>query len=78
MQKSSTPTTTSTGGSSKAEQVVSKAMAYVNRGNPYAYGGSGQALTTENINSLANQFKNNSDAHYDHLRPGGNDYHKVG
>lgn len=77
MQKSSS-TPSSSNGSSKAEQVVSKAMSYVNRGNPYAYGGSGEALTSANISKLASRFKNNDDAYYDHLRSGGKDYSKVG
>ena len=73
-----TSTTTSAGSGSKAAQVVNTAMEYVNRGNPYAYGGSGQPLTTANVNSLASTFSGNSDAYYDHLRPGGKDYDKVG
>ena len=76
MPEPSSPT--SSGGSSKAAQVVNTAMEYVNRGNPYAYGGSGQPLTTENVNSLASTFSGNSDAYYEHLRPGGKDYSKVG
>ena len=78
MPESSSPTSASSGGSSKAAQVVNTAMEYVNRGNPYAYGGSGQALTSANVSSLASTFSGNSDAYYDHLRPGGKDYSKVG
>ena len=62
---------------SVAQQVVNTAMQYVNRGNPYTYGGSGQALTDANVNSLANSFKGNSDAYYGHVKPGGKDYDKV-
>jgi len=61
----------------KAQQVVEEAMKYVNRHNPYAYCGSGEALTDANVNKLAKAHKNDSDAHYDHLKPGGKDYDKV-
>ena len=69
--------TTTSSGSTVAEarsKVVAAAKAYVDRGNPYAWGGKGQALTDSNITDLSNQYGSDK---YSHLRSGGAAYDKV-
>ena len=78
MPESKSPESKDTSSSSLAEQVVSEAMAYVNRGNPYCWGGKGQALTDKNVKKIAEDHPSkNKNGHYDHLKPGGKSYSKV-
>ena len=62
---------------SKAAQVVEFAKAYVDRGNPYAWGGKNKDLTDANVAALQDQYKNDPNANYSHLQKGGKDYDKV-
>ena len=60
---------------SMAQKVIAEAKKYVDRGNPYVWGGKGQELTDENITSLEGEY---GKSNYKHLRKGGDWEDTVG
>ena len=78
MPESKSPESKSGGGSSLAQKVVDKAMEYVNRGNPYCWGGKGESLTDANVSKLSSWYPDATNkGWYKHLQPGGHSYSKV-